>query len=96
MAGGDRLQIFTYDVSSNRRRRRVARLLEEEATRVQYSVFEARLTRKAAERLMAKIEKELDTGDSLRVYTVGRTGERQCSVIGDGVPVDSGAGYWLM
>jgi CRISPR-associated protein Cas2 len=91
-----RLKIFTYDISCDRRRRRVARLLEEEATRVQYSVFEARLTERATARLTARIEKELDTGDSLRVYTVGRTGERHSRVIGDGVPVENGARYWLM
>jgi CRISPR-associated protein Cas2 len=71
-------------------------MLEDEATRVQYSVFEARLTRKAVARLTAKIELELGRGDSLRVYTVGPTGERHSRVYGDGVPVDNGAGYWLM
>ena len=40
MARGEMLTVFSYDVSKNKRRRKIARLLEDAATRVQYSVFE--------------------------------------------------------
>lgn len=35
MPRGEMLTVFTYDVSSDRRRRRIAHILEHDATRVQ-------------------------------------------------------------
>ncbi len=90
------LRVLCYDISDDRRRRAVARLLEDSATRVQFSVFETRLTSKALNRLAKRIERHLDKGDTFRVYTIGRSGERHCEVYGDGVPVDADAGYWLV
>ena len=66
MSRGEMLTVFTYDVSSNRRRRKVAKLLENAATRVQYSVFEARMTRTRAEILGQRLAALLGDGDSLR------------------------------
>lgn len=95
MARDERLCVFCYDISSDRRRRRVARILEEEASRVQYSVFEARLTASKVKLLEARIEAILDENDSLRVYSIGAVGERYCQVIGAGVPVEKETGFWL-
>jgi CRISPR-associated protein Cas2 len=96
MSRSMQLRVFCYDVSDNRRRRKVARLLEEEAVRVQYSVFEARMSDRASARLAASVESVLAENDSLRVYTIGRTGETKCEVRGAGVPIETNAGYWLM
>lgn len=96
MARDQHLRVLCYDVTCDRRRRRIARLLEEEASRVQYSVFETRLSPKALSRLVERVEEHLDKGDSLRVYTVGRSGERHCEVRGSGVPIDNEAGFWLL
>ena len=96
MARDQKLRILCYDVSCDKRRRRIARLLEEEASRVQYSVFESRLGPKALKRLVTKVEAHLGKGDSLRVYTVGRSGERHCEVYGSGVPIEHDAGFWLL
>ena len=96
MSRDRKLRILCYDVSCDRRRRRIARLLEEEASRVQYSVFESRLAPGPLRRLVAAIAEQLDKGDSLRVYTVGRTGERHCEVHGSGVPIEHDAGFWLL
>lgn len=96
MSRGAYLRILCYDITCNRRRRKVARILEDQASRVQYSVFETRLTAKGVKKLAEEIAAHLDEGDSLRVYTVGRTGERQCRVYGSGVPVETDAGYWLL
>ena len=71
-------------------------MLEAEATRVQHSLLEARMSPLAAMKLAARIDMELDVGDSLRLYMMGRTGERQSRVFGAGVPFESGAAYWLM
>lgn len=96
MARNQQLRVLCYDVSCDKRRRRIAKLLEEEASRVQYSVFETRLAPKKLSRLVARLEAHLDKGDSLRVYTVGKTGERQCDVYGSGVPIEHEAGFWLL
>lgn len=90
------LRVLCYDISDNGKRRRVARLLEDKASRVQYSVFETRIGEKALTRLVAKVEPLLGSGDSLRVYTVHATGERHCAVYGSGVPIENDASYWLL
>lgn len=95
MARGEMLTVFSYDVSSDKRRRKIAKLLEDAATRVQYSVFEVRMTRQTTERLCQRLAAHLDDGDSLRVYVIGHDGERRSRVFGDGAPFESAEGYWL-
>lgn len=95
MARGEMLTVFSYDVSKNKARRKVARLLEDAATRVQYSVFETRMTRARAEALSQRLAALLGEGDSLRVYVIGHDGERRSRVYGDGAPFESDEGYWL-
>jgi len=95
MARGEMLTVFSYDVSEDRRRRKIARLLEDASTRVQYSVFETRMTRVRAEALGQRLAAMLGEGDSLRVYVIGHDGERRSRVYGDGAPFESDEGYWL-
>jgi CRISPR-associated protein Cas2 len=90
------LRVLCYDVTCDRRRRRIAKLLEAKASRVQFSVFEARLTENQTTRLSRSVEAHLAAGDSLRVYTIGRSGERHCQVYGSGVPIEAEAGFWLL
>jgi CRISPR-associated protein Cas2 len=96
MSREDKLRVLCYDVSDDSRRRKVARLLEQEATRVQYSVFETRMSIGRLNRLVARVEAKLGKGDSLRVYTISRSGERQSDVRGSGAPIETGANFWLM
>lgn len=95
MARGEMLTVFSYDVSADKRRRKIARLLEDAATRVQYSVFETRMTRARAEALSQRLASLLGEGDSLRVYVISKDGERRSRVYGDGAPFESDDGYWL-
>ena len=88
--------VFTYDVSDNKRRRRVARRLEDEMSRVQQSVFEARMSRNAADRLAQEVAALIGPGDSLRVYAVGEAGYARSAVYGGSVPFEAPEGYWLM
>ena len=90
------LRVLCYDISCDRRRNRVARLLEDHASRVQHSVFETRLTDTALARLVERAEKHLAKGDSLRVYTIGKSAERHCEVRGGGVPIEADATFWLL
>lgn len=96
MARREMLTIFTYDVSDSRRRRRVARLLEDAATRVQYSVFEVRMSGTRAATVGQRVAALLGPGDSLRVYAVGADGMARSRVYGDGAPFEPEDGYWLV
>ncbi len=96
MARGEMLTVFSYDVSDDKRRRKIARLLEDAATRVQYSVFEVRMSRQRAEALAQRLAAHLGPGDSLRLYVIGHDGERRSRVYGDGTPFESAEGYWLL
>ena len=96
MARARMTMVFSYDVSDNRRRRRVARLLEARMARVQKSVFEARLSARAADALAAAVEKELGPGDSLRVYAVSADGLKRSASLGSGAPILGDEDYWLL
>lgn len=65
------LYVVTYDVVCDRRRRRVAALLEGYGRRVQYSVFECvledRQVRELVRRLGERVKRE---EDSVRVYPI--------------------------
>jgi CRISPR-associated protein Cas2 len=90
------LRVFCYDVTSDVRRRKIARILEDSASRVQLSVFEARLTPIAVRNVVAKAQNHLGKGDSLRVYTIGVAGERHCEVFGSGAPIEADGAFWLL
>ncbi len=58
-----------YDVSDDRRRTRIARILSDFGRRVQLSVFEADLSQERFERLMVRIRRALDQDeDRVRIY----------------------------
>jgi CRISPR-associated protein Cas2 len=92
---GEMLTVFCYDVTEDKRRRKIAKLLEDAATRVQYSVFETRMTKSKAGIVAQRVASHLGEGDSLRVYVIGRNGERRSRVYGDGPAFESDEGYWL-
>ena len=96
MAPREMMMVFSYDVSDDRRRRRVAKRLEDAMTRVQKSVFEARMSRLAADALARDVAAMIGPGDSLRVYAVGNAGLARSAVFGAAVPFERPEGYWLM
>jgi CRISPR-associated protein Cas2 len=89
------LRVITYDISDNKRRNKVAKLLEKIAARVQESVFEARLNARQTERLMQQLQSLCTSNDSLRLYTVPDTALYKCKTIG-GVQILDASRYWLM
>ncbi len=63
--------VIVYDIPANRRRNKVARLLEQIGERVQRSVFEAWLTKDERQRLLQRLANVMDEKeDSLRMYTL--------------------------
>jgi CRISPR-associated protein Cas2 len=65
--------VVTYDIVSDKRRKRVSDLLEGYGRRVQYSVFECLLSAKKFEELRQRLYKciKLDE-DSVRFYPVSK------------------------
>jgi len=52
--------LISYDVSDNKKRNKVAKILEEYGRRVQYSVFYCQLNKKALFDLLSRISKIID------------------------------------
>ncbi|APB32936.1 CRISPR-associated protein Cas2 [Gloeomargarita lithophora Alchichica-D10] len=67
----ERLIVVSYDIPSNRRRRKVAELLEGYGQRVQYSVFECRLSEGKLAELQKRLQKRIKMAeDSVRFYPI--------------------------
>lgn len=84
--------VIAYDISSNKRRRRMFSLLKRWKLDAQYSVFECRLTEPEAKELFMQLASIMDTKtDSLLLAWLDRSrkavGWTQCSLPGFRVPV---------
>jgi CRISPR-associated protein Cas2 len=65
------LILLSYDVPDDRRRTRLAHALKDFGERVQYSVFECRLTPKQLDRLRERVRPLIaPEEDSLRIYVL--------------------------
>jgi CRISPR-associated protein Cas2 len=88
------LTVYCYDIVRPRTRARVAAHLEARAVRVQDSLFEARLTRRAAERLYDEVARLIDDCDLLRMYAVSAAGLERCRA--QGAPVAEDGDFWIV
>jgi CRISPR-associated protein Cas2 len=95
MADRAALYVIAYDITDDRRRRRVAERLESQAARVQQSVFEVRLTARAARTLMADLAALAGPDDSLRLYAIPDAALARCRAHG-GPDIAGGGRYWLV
>ena len=86
MAETEFVIVFAYDVERNSARQRIASILETHATRVQQSVFEARMTLKAAERILARLDRSRGEHDSIRMYVLTEQGRERSKAVG-GAPI---------
>ncbi|MFP4008170.1 MAG: CRISPR-associated endonuclease Cas2 [Spirulinaceae cyanobacterium] len=84
------LWLVCYDVSDNKRRNKLAKLLEQRCERVQYSVFECPLPEKTINQLLErrwlkvlKLEE-----DSLRVYPLNKVALSKTRVFGSPPPYE--------
>lgn len=89
------LTVYCYDVADERVRSRVSEMLEKRATRVQESVFEARLPKTAADRLFDRLLALLMEGDKLRMYAIGASGLPRCRSHGGG-PIGEEGDFWIV
>lgn len=84
------LHVFCYDVGTDRARRRVSDRLAQFGVRVQRSVFEARLPRGVAQNLARRCARDLEPGDSLKVYVVTDGAVGRCLAYGAALAPESG------
>jgi len=94
MSERSQLVVFTYDISEDRQRSKVSKVLENFGTRVQFSVFECRLTASKAKALLARLDLLRDSGDSIRMYVVPEHG-RLLSQSAGGAPISEKTDFWL-
>ena len=75
--------IVCYDTPSNKRRRKLHKLLKNYAVAVQKSVFETFLDKQSFNKMMEKIEKLMnEKEDSVRIYGMTRQIQKQVKIIG--------------
>ena len=78
--------IIAYDIADSKRLSRIAKIMEDYGTRVQYSVFEVYADRHVLRQLMVRALIEMDTEkDSVRIYSLCKDCESKLEILGDPV-----------
>ena len=78
--------VISYDIPDDQRRNQLAKVLKGFGTRVQYSVFEAHLTRSQFEQMKQTVNRVINTDeDSVRYYALCRAcvGRIEVPAVGD-------------
>ena len=74
MRASDGSAIFTvliiYDITDNKHRLKISKLLDSYGTRVQKSCYEAKLTSVQYQKLLRDIKKNLMEEDNIRIYKI--------------------------
>ena len=65
--------LIAYDISSNKRRNKISTLLKSFGFRIQYSVFEATLSRDSLKTLREKIVNYLEEHDNLKIFCLANS-----------------------
>lgn len=78
------MYLVSYDISSNKRRNKIAKCLENYGKRIQYSVFECYIDEKRFQKLYSEIAKECgDMSDgSVRFYYICQNCKPKMRLIG--------------
>ncbi|HJN25103.1 MAG TPA: CRISPR-associated endonuclease Cas2 [Rhodospirillales bacterium] len=95
MAATEMVMIFCYDITERGNRAQVSGILEDSGVRVQKSVFESRLTRKAADALFQRLSAFIEKGDSLRMYALSNSGLARSRIEG-GAPLPEKGEFWIV
>jgi len=92
------LYVISYDIPVDRRRAKIAKLLEGFGQRVQYSVFECDLTEPEYAALKRKLQRALKPaeGDSLRTYRLCAACVKTVVVEGAGPPVERSVDVYII
>lgn len=91
------LYIISYDIAVDKRRTKIAKLLEGFGQRVQYSVFECDLSVKQYADLRRKLHKILQPaeGDNLRTYKLCASCVPNTEIVGAGPPLETSVDVYI-
>ena len=78
------LYVIAYDMCNDRRRAKLARLMESYGARVQGSVFEAYLTALEVKEIIGKSKRLIKEEDTLRLYFLCEDCRQKVQVLGTG------------
>jgi CRISPR-associated protein Cas2 len=76
--------VVSYDIPDDRKREKVAKILLDFGTRVQYSVFECIVDPDSLEHMLTRLKKIVTDEDSVRTYAMCAKCERDVTVLGTG------------
>lgn len=77
--------VVSYDISDDKRRVRLAKIMEDYLTRVQYSVFEGEIDDKHYQEMAKRLKKVIALAeDSVRVYHLCEACLNRTEIIGTG------------
>ena len=77
--------VISYDIQDDKKRVKVAKLLENYGTRVQYSVFECLISKEQLKKIMEETKKIIDLNtDSVRFYSICENCVRKIEITGVG------------
>ena len=77
------MYIVSYDIKSNKQRIKIAKVMEGYGMRVQYSVFECKLTKLQYEQMYEKLVNLMQDEDgNIRIYSLCKTCEKDIRIIG--------------
>lgn len=79
------MYVVSYDITSDRRRNKIAKTLEGYGTRIQYSVFECRLAEKKYKEMYRKLMQLMsdEAEGSIRIYSICGNCEGKICTIGE-------------
>ena len=80
--------LISYDIPDNKRRLRIAHLLEGYGERVQYSVFEVWVTEAQLGKLRPQLAREVKEDGNVRIYALCAACRDRREVLGEGKPTE--------
>lgn len=79
--------LVSYDIPDNKRRTKIAKIMEDYGERVQYSVFECELTAKQQAKLLKELKGVLvEQEDSIRLYRLCAGCVKEIKALGQAKP----------
>jgi CRISPR-associated protein Cas2 len=90
--------LISYDISDNKRRAKIAKLLEGFGQRVLESVFECDLNPRAYTVLRTRLNKRIrpTEGDQMRIYRMCANCIGNAEVIGSGLPLEQSPQVYII
>jgi CRISPR-associated protein Cas2 len=75
--------VVSYDITDDKRRRKVVKYLESYGVRVQYSVFETELNQDQLKNLVKGLKKQIKKEeDTIRIYPISKDSRKYIVTIG--------------